>query len=141
MSPGIVSQSTAYGMLSRVALYMAGYPIYESGMYAKAKLYAQKVIDAEYHELNPSFEKFFINLIQDKYDPKESLFEVEFWGNNEGSYTSTAGMVGRNNGIRNTDETLRVLKDQQVYNGNSQISININTVRNIKSEGNSRVNC
>lgn len=106
MSPGTVSQSTAYGMLSRVALYMAGYPIYEPGMYAKAKSYAQKVIDAQYHELNPSFEQFFINLIQDKYDPKESLFEVEFWGNNEGSYTSTAGMVGRNNGIKNTDETV-----------------------------------
>lgn len=42
--------------------------------------------------------------------------------------------------IRNTDETLRVLKDQQVYNGNSQTSTNINTVRNRKSEGNSRVN-
>lgn len=105
-SPGTVSQSTAYGMLSRVALYMAGYPIYESGMYAKAKSYAQKVIDAEYHELNPSFEQFFVNLIQDKYDPKESLFEVEFWGNNEGSYTTTAGMVGRNNGIKNMDETI-----------------------------------
>lgn len=45
------------------------------------------------------------------------------------------------NKIRNTDETLCALKDQQVYNGNNQTSTNINTVRNRKSEGNSRVNC
>lgn len=32
------------------------------------------------------------------------------------------------------NEMLHVLKDQQVYNGNSQTSTNINTVRNRKSE-------
>ncbi len=36
--PGRVSQSTVYGMLARVALNMAGYPVYEPGMYAKAKV-------------------------------------------------------------------------------------------------------
>ena len=98
-SPGRVSQSTVYGMLARVALYMAGYPVKEPGMYAKAKEYAQKVIDTGSHAMNASYEQVFINYIQDKYDAGESLFEVEFWGTNEGTYTTTAGMVGRNNGI------------------------------------------
>lgn len=98
-SPGRVSQSTVYGMLARVALYMAGYPVKEPGMYAKAKEYAQKVIDTGSHALNASYEQVFLNYIQDKYDVGESLFEVEFWGTNEGTYTTTAGMVGRNNGI------------------------------------------
>lgn len=93
-SPGRVSQSTVYGMLARVALYMAGYPVKEPGMYAKAKEYAQKVIDTGSHAMNASYEQVFINYIQDKYDAGESLFEVEFWGTNEGTYTTTAGMVG-----------------------------------------------
>lgn len=105
-SPGQVSQSTAYGMLSRVALYMAGYPVKEQGMYAKAKEYAQKVIETGYHQLNPSYEELFLCYIQDRYDPQESLFEVEFWGNNEGNYTTTAGMVGRNNGIGCSSQTV-----------------------------------
>ena len=78
-SPGRVSQSTVYGMLARVALYMAGYPVKEPGMYAKAKEYAQKVIDTGSHALNASYEQVFVNYIQDKYDVGESLFEVECW--------------------------------------------------------------
>lgn len=97
--PGRVSQSTAYGMLSRVCLYMAGYPVKEPGMYAKAREYAEKVISNGYHRLNPSFQELFLCYIQDRYDPQESLFEVEFYGNNEGAYTTTAGQVGRTNGI------------------------------------------
>ncbi|MBE6178386.1 MAG: RagB/SusD family nutrient uptake outer membrane protein [Rikenellaceae bacterium] len=97
--PGRVSQSTAYGMLSRVCLYMAGYPVKEPGMYAKAREYADKVISNGYHRLNPSFQELFLCYIQDRYDPQESLFEVEFYGNNEGAYTTTAGQVGRTNGI------------------------------------------
>ena len=104
-SPGRVSQSTVYGMLARVALNMAGYPVYEPGMYAKAKEYAQKVIDTGTHALNPSYEELFLTYIQDRYDVAESLFEVEFWGNNEGTYTTVAGMVGRNNGIYCTGRT------------------------------------
>lgn len=98
-SPCRVSQSTVYGMLARVCLYMAGYPVKEPGMHAKAKEYAQKVIGTGFHALNPSYEDLFLDYIQDRYDSQESLFEVEFYGNNEGSYTTTAGMVGRNNGV------------------------------------------
>ena len=106
LSPGRASQSTVYGMLARVALYMAGYPLGEPGMYAKAREYAQKVIDTGTHALNPSFEQVFINYIQDKYDAGESIFEVEFWGTNESTYTTTAGMVGRNNGIGCTSQNV-----------------------------------
>lgn len=98
-SGGRVSQSAVYGILARVCLYMAGEPVREPGMYAKAKEYAAKVIDIDYHQLNPSYEQIFINYMQDKYDVKESIFEVEFWGTNIGTYTNVAGMVGRNNGI------------------------------------------
>lgn len=98
-SPGRIYKTAAYGILARVCLYMAGKPIEELGMYARAKAYAKEVIDSGLHELNPDYEQIFINLIQDKYDIKESMWEVEFWGNNETSYNAVAGRVGRDNGI------------------------------------------
>lgn len=118
-SPGRVSRSTVYGMLARVALYMAGYPLYEPGMYARAKEYAQQVIDTGTHALNPSYQELFLNYIQDRYDSAESLFEVEFYGTNEGTYTTTAGMVGRNNGIgcssQNVTTTGQTIVDMYGY--------------------------
>jgi len=96
---GELSKSAAYGLLARVALYMAGNPLNEPGMYAKAKEYAATVIGYEFHELNPSYKDVFLKLIQDEYDIRESIFEVEFYGNNQSTYTTTAGQVGRINGI------------------------------------------
>lgn len=96
---GRLSKSAAYGILARVALYMAGNPLDEEGMYGKAKEYAERVIGYGCHRLNPVYEDIFKNYIQDKYDIAESIFEVEFYGNNQSAYTTTAGQVGRINGI------------------------------------------
>ncbi len=65
---GRISQSAVWGILARVCLYMAGEPVNEPGMYAKAKEYAAKVIGTGCHALNPSYQQVFINYIQDKYD-------------------------------------------------------------------------
>ena len=96
---GRLSKSAAYGILARVALYMAGNPLNEEGMYAKAKEYAGRVMDFGCHRLNPVYEDVFKNYIRDEYDIAESIFEVEFYGNNQSAYTTTAGQVGRINGI------------------------------------------
>ncbi|MCQ2183860.1 MAG: RagB/SusD family nutrient uptake outer membrane protein [Bacteroidales bacterium] len=93
------SKSAAWGLMARVCLNMAGYPVYEKGMYAKAREAAANVINSGHHSLNPSYSQVFINLIQDIYDIKECIFEVDFWGNDTGTYTDVAGMVGRNNGV------------------------------------------
>lgn len=96
---GVISKTAAMGILARVCLNAAGYPSYMPGMYAKAKAYADSVITSGLHSLNPSFQQVFINYMQDIYETKESMWEVEFYGNNTGTYTTVAGMVGRNNGI------------------------------------------
>lgn len=101
---GRISKSTVWGMLARVCLYMAGNPINDQSKYAEAKLWAKKVIDLGFHELNPSFQQVFINYAADIYDIRESIWEVEFWGNGTGLYTTNGGMVGRNNGIGNTQD-------------------------------------
>lgn len=105
-SGGRVNQSAVYGILARVGLNMAGYPCLEEDMYHNVKLWAKWVIDCDMHSLNPSYPQIFINYMQDIYDIKESIFEVEFWGNNENEYTTTAGKVGVLNGIRFINEDL-----------------------------------
>ncbi len=97
---GRVTKSAAWGMLARVNLYLAGYPYNERERYKDVMLYAGRIINENFHELNPSYEQVFINYAQDEYDLKESIFEVEFFSDGKGIY-NTAGMVGRNNGIRN----------------------------------------
>lgn len=99
-----ISQTTCWGMLARVCLNMAGYPANRSEMYAVAAQWAQKVIESGRHALNPSYEQIFINYSQDIFDVKESMFEVNFWGDNEGLY-KTAGMVGRNIGIASDENS------------------------------------
>jgi len=96
---GRVTKSAAWGILGRVYLHMAGEPLKDISKYEKASYWLNKVITSGLHELNDNYEQIFINYAQDKYDPKESIFEVEFWGNGMSTYT-IGGMVGRNNGIR-----------------------------------------
>jgi hypothetical protein len=99
VSPGVVSKSAVRGLLARVCLTMGGYPLNDVSKFADAKKWAQKIIsnaDAP-HALNPSFSDIFINYAADLYEKKESIWEVEFWGNNSvGGYTE-----GTNNGVIN----------------------------------------
>lgn len=101
---GRISKSAVWGMMARVCLYMAGKPINDTSKYEEAKKWAKKVVDLNFHQLNTSYSQIFINYAQDLYDTKESIWEVEFWGNGTGLYTT--GMVGRNNGIGSTNDPL-----------------------------------
>jgi len=38
------------------------------------------------HSLNPSYPQIFVNLAGDKYDIRESIWEVEFYGNQTDQY-------------------------------------------------------
>lgn len=80
---GAVSKSVVRGILARVNLTMAGSPLNDESRNAEARKWAKMVIDdAEAgHTLNPSYPQIFINIAQDKYEIKESIWEVEFWGN------------------------------------------------------------
>ena len=97
---GRVSKSAVWGLLARVNLYLAGYPFNEQERYKDAMVYAGRVINENFHALNPSYTQVFINYAQDKYDIRESIFEVEFQSDGSAVYPSS-GMVGRNNGVRN----------------------------------------
>jgi len=96
---GRVSKSAVRGILARVCLYMAGAPLKDVSKYEEAREWALKVMDDTQaaHALNPVYADIFIKIASDQYDIKESLFEVEFWGNRTDSYTET-GYVGFANG-------------------------------------------
>ncbi len=101
---GRANKSAVRGILARVCLHMAGYPLNDKSKYTDAREWAKKVIDdtEAAHALNDSYNQVFINLASDKYDIKESLFEVEFWGNRSDAYTES-GRLGSRNGIRCTN--------------------------------------
>ncbi|HQD08280.1 MAG TPA: RagB/SusD family nutrient uptake outer membrane protein [Flavihumibacter sp.] len=98
---GAISKSAVRGVLARVNLTMAGSPLNDKSRYAEARKWAKMVIDdvEAGHTLNPSYPQIFINIAQDKYDIKESIWEVEFWGNQ-----TTQFFEASNNGyINGTD--------------------------------------
>lgn len=96
---GAVSKSAVRGLLARVNLHMAGEPVKDKTRYAEASKWAKMVIDdAEAgHSLNPSYPDIFMKLAGDRYDIKESIWEVEFYGNRTDQYVET-GNIGWING-------------------------------------------
>lgn len=95
---GKVSKTAAQGILARVYLTMAGYPMNDVARYADARAYAESVIQSGEHALNPDFKQIYINHVREVYDIKECLWEVEFGGNNQGTIRE-GGSVGTYNGI------------------------------------------
>jgi hypothetical protein len=97
---GRISKSAVRGILARVCLTMAGKPLNDVAKYAEARKWAKMVMDdgVAGHRLNPSYSDIFIQVAQDKYDIKESLWEAEFSGGGTGTYAADAGQVGYNSG-------------------------------------------
>lgn len=96
---GAVSKSAVRGILARVNLVMAGAPLKDVSRLSEVKKWAKAVInDTEAgHALNPSYSDIFVRLAADQYDIKESIWEVEFWGNNQSDQFAEAGLQGSRN--------------------------------------------
>ncbi len=76
--PTRVSKQVVRGILARVCLYMAGNPLKDVSKYQMARDWAKKVVDAGKNSLNPDYPQIWINIAQDAYDIKESMWEVDF---------------------------------------------------------------
>ncbi|MDP4269299.1 MAG: RagB/SusD family nutrient uptake outer membrane protein [Bacteroidota bacterium] len=102
-----ITKTAAEGILARVCLYMAGYPINDNSKYAAALTWAQKVKDSGIHSLytmadtvanvinlrgmklaypttngNPAYKnngyaQLFLNMTTNKYSPRESMWEID----------------------------------------------------------------
>lgn len=97
---GAISKSAVRGMLARVNLYMAGEPLNDKTRYPEVMKWCKMVIDdAEAaHALNASYSQIFINLVADKYEIKESIWEAEFWGNGSDASLNETTNMGYING-------------------------------------------
>jgi hypothetical protein len=100
---GRVSKTTVEGMMAKVYLFMAGYPLNGGktsavAQYDSAVVYAQKVVNSGLHSLNSSYSQVFINEAADIYDTKECMWEAEFAGNNLTALQG-GGRNGNLNGI------------------------------------------
>lgn len=106
---GRVTRSAVRGILARVCLYMAGETVGDKMKYLEARNYAKAIMDdaAANHHLNPDYCDVFINYAQDKYDPAESIWEVEFWGNLTDAFSEN-GKVGAWIGIQYSHTDLAI---------------------------------
>ncbi|MFH6998541.1 RagB/SusD family nutrient uptake outer membrane protein [Flavobacterium sp. FlaQc-57] len=123
-----VYKTVVQGILARVCLQMAGYPLMDNTKYADALAWSKKVIDSGQHQLNISFKtiaptgqpatyyntfnpsiaantpnnayrQIFINAGEDAYDTNESMWEIEFTGNRASDSYVEGGRLGNNIGI------------------------------------------
>lgn len=99
---GRVSKSAVRGILARVCLSAAG-RLNDPTYYAQALSWANKVINSGLHNLNSDYTQVFTNYLQDKYDIKESIWEVEFFGNGIGTSYNESGAFESVFGATNTD--------------------------------------
>lgn len=119
---GRVSKSAVRGVLARVCLSMAGYPLnLGTPMYQEAKSWTEKVItvpEGDYkHDLLTSYRQVFINYqLTNGYDTRESIWEVEFFNNgntlyNEGGYLGLSVSDGEAfNGAASPSPTVCITK-------------------------------
>ncbi|WP_187260681.1 RagB/SusD family nutrient uptake outer membrane protein [Pontibacter beigongshangensis] len=101
---GRVSRSAVQGILARVNLKMAGFPLNDHSRYTEALAWAKKVRDSGRHGLNPDYTDVFMKYAKDQYDVRESIWEVEFFGNNTGAHSEYTYYVGARGGIRNPSD-------------------------------------
>lgn len=93
---GRVSKSAVQGILARVYLKMAGYPLNGGRpMYEEALKWATKVKDSGKHDLEPDYREIFKRYARDEYDIKESIWEVEYYGNGIGGLQEFSYYIGR----------------------------------------------
>ncbi len=97
---GRVSQSAVRGILARVNLTMAGYPLKDESRYSEVLKWCNLIIASGEHALNLDYKQLFVNMHRDLYDVKESIWEVEFKGNASDGFGSQ-GRVGFWGGIQN----------------------------------------
>jgi len=126
---GRISKTVVQGILARVYLQMAGFPLMDTAKYADALAYSKKVIDSgerglnvsyntqaafkSFNESQPSipvnsnnaYRQIFINAAQNIYDTNESIWEVEFMGNQTDGFSERGGL-GAQNGITFTSASL-----------------------------------
>ena len=105
--PSRVNRAVAQGILARVNLFLAGESVKggdKAAFWRAARDYARAVIETGTYQLNPSYSKVFINMIEDVYDTEyhESMWEAEFLGDRSSASYWSNGRIGNVIGLQST---------------------------------------
>lgn len=100
-----ITTTTVQAVLARVYLTMAGEPLKDASKYADALSLVDKVIASGKHSLNPSYSEIFINHSKDINEPRECLWEIGMYGNQQGAL-QIAGALGIENGLECPDDNI-----------------------------------
>ncbi len=109
-TPSRIAKTTVQGILARVYLFMAGESVTggdKQEFLTKAMNHADAVIKSGKHQLNPDYSQIFKNMIMDQYDKqyRESMWEVDFYGDRSSAEVWTNGRIGDVIGLQSTGST------------------------------------
>lgn len=109
-----ISKTAIQGIMARVCLTMAGYPLLDQSRYAEALHWTQEVVNSNEHALltaynaaitNSAYSQIFINECQDIYDIKECIWEADFYTNGNNTAYWEMGKLGTMNLACNNFDT------------------------------------
>ena len=109
----MVSKASALGLLARVYVTWAGYPM-QGGepMWQKAKTTCETIINSGYHDLLEDYEALWDNSCNAKWNPTESLFEISFYSPiiSSSAALNSSGLIGKWNGVYNVTNTTPLVR-------------------------------
>ena len=99
---GRPTKGAAMGLLARAYLYWAGYSLRQNGnmersdnymeYYTHVKNICAELINSHHHALNSSYERVFKNVCENILEPKEVMYEVQFFNpSGEDEHSSKIG--------------------------------------------------
>ncbi|MBC9797750.1 RagB/SusD family nutrient uptake outer membrane protein [Sinomicrobium weinanense] len=115
-TPGRINRGAARGILARIYLNWAGYPVQDKSKFEKAAEQAWAVVSSGEHQLNSviepvglggefdqPFPRVFRNLAEKVYDLRSSMWEIHF--SFQGSTRGDASTVGVWHGVHQADNS------------------------------------
>lgn len=98
---GKATRTACWGLLARVYLSKAGFPLHHEPMesYKKVEEYCDNIINSGVHSLNPDYKNIFMQEIKGVHDYSEVIFEIQF-ENISAEGLQEGGAFGVANGVQ-----------------------------------------
>lgn len=98
-----ISKGAALGLLTKVYVTWAGYPVKDESKWEEAAKTAKVLVESKKHSLLNDYEQLWINTCNGAWDPTESLIEISFYSPTaSGGASDPCGRIGKWNGVKTT---------------------------------------
>lgn len=98
-----ISKGAALGLLTKVYVTWAGYPVKDESKWEEAAKTAKVLVESKKHSLLNDYEQLWINTCNGTWDPTESLIEISFYSPTaSGGASDPCGRIGKWNGVKTT---------------------------------------